>query len=375
MGRPAPAACVDLEEFRFDWAVLPSISCDLPGTGGDTRTCPEDFVVSEIPRSDPSGEGDFVYVHVEKRGLNTHDLVAALRERGVPYNDVGVAGLKDKNAVTRQWLSIPGKYEHAPKALDELEGAQVLATARHSAPIRRGHLRGNRFEVRVRQPGPGWAERAGAILERLLEAGLPNYFGPQRFGRFNSNAIDAIRMLRGERVPGGRRLNDFFISALQAHLFNWNLKHRIESGLFNRVVPGDRARRHDTGGMFVVGDAAAESQRARRLEISAVLPLYGRKVPGGLEEAAALEQRVLDRFALRRSDFRRLTRGAWRFSRVRPEDVALQSCHDGYVAEFTLPNGAYATVFLRELMKSGDECLPQRDGSDTTDEAIPEAAE
>ena len=217
----------------------------------------------------------------------------------------------------------------------------------------------------MRQPDAGLGEfwRSPSLTE-IGKAGLPNYFGPQRFGRFNSNAIDAVRMLRGERVPGGRRLNEFFISALQAHLFNWNLKRRIEIGVFHRVLAGDRARRHDTGGMFLVGDAAVESERAARLEISAALPLYGRKVAGGLEEAAALESEVLQRFGLRRSDFRPLTRGDWRISRVLPENVALWPREDGYTVEFTLPNGAYATTFLRELMKS-DHAGAARNDDDT----------
>lgn len=358
---------VDLDEFRFAWADLPAITGDLPGTGGHTRSRLEDFVVSEIPRCLPDGAGDFTWVHVEKRGLNTHDLVAALRERGVPYNEVGVAGLKDRNAVTRQWLSVPASYEGSLEALDTLDNARVLAVSRHGSRLRRGQLRGNRFEVRVRQPDAGWEQRAWAIARRLAAAGLPNYFGPQRFGRFNSNAVDAVRMLRGEKVPGGRRLNDFFVSALQAHLYNWTLKRRIELGLFDRVLPGDRARRHDTGGMFLVGDAAVESQRAARLEISAVLPLYGRKVAGGLDDAARLDSEVLSRFGLRRSDFRRITRGDWRISRVRSEEVLFRSCDDGYVAEFTLPNGAYATTFLRELTKAGDAYAQSTSGDETAD--------
>lgn len=343
---------VDLEEFRFDWTALPAITSDIPGTGGQTRVCLEDFIVSEIPRFPPSGAGEFAYAYVEKRGLNTHDLVAALRDQGVPYNDVGVAGLKDKHAVTRQWLSVPQEHACALEALDGMEGVRVLEVSRHETRLRRGHLRGNRFEVRVRQPVDSWQDRADSIVRKIGGAGLPNYFGPQRFGRFNSNAIDAVRMLRGERVPGGRRLNEFFISALQAHLFNWNLKRRIGTGLYRRVLSGDRARRHDTGGMFLVGDPAAESERAARLEISAALPLYGRKVAGGLEEAAVLESEVLQRFGLRRSDFRPLTRGDWRISRVRPEAVILRPHEDGYTVEFILPNGAYATTFLRELTKS-----------------------
>ena len=355
VGAKGIAAGVDLNEFRFDWSVLPAVSGNIQGTGGRTRVRLEDFVVSEIPRFLPSGEGEFAYAHVEKRGLNTHDLVAALRERGVPYNDVGVAGLKDKRAVTRQWLSVPGEHARALETLDGLEDVKVLEISRHEARLRRGNLRGNRFEVRVRQPNAGWEAEASSIVPRIQEFGLPNYFGPQRFGRFNSNAIDAVRMLRGEKVPGGRRLNDFFISALQSHLFNWNLKRRIDMGVYDGVLSGDRARRHDTGGMFIVGDATVESERASRLEISAVLPLYGRKVSGGLEEAASLESEVLERFGLRRSDFRPLTRGDWRFSRVKPEEVAIRPCEDGYIAEFTLPNGAYATTFLRELLKSDGE--------------------
>ncbi len=345
-----------MEQFRFDWSALPAISAALPGTGGQTRVWLEDFVVSEIPRVPPCGVGEYAYAYVEKRGLNTHDLVAALRERGVPYDQIGVAGLKDKRSIARQWVSVPYGSAVSLEALDELEGARVLETSRHDSRLRRGRLRGNRFHVRVRQPDAGWEERACAIIGRIADKGLPNYFGPQRFGRFNSNAMDAVRLLRGEKVPGGRRLNDFFISALQAFLFNWNVKRRIETGVFDRALAGDRARRHDTGGMFLVGDADVESGRAKRLEISAALPLYGRKAAGGLESAAALEDEILNRFGLRRSDFRRRARGSWRISRVCPEGVELRPEPDGYTVAFTLPNGSYATCFLRELTKSSEDC-------------------
>ena len=362
----ANLASANLDDFRFRWVDLPAVSAELPGTGGQTRVSLDDFIVSEIPRIEPDGDGSpdgdggFAYAYVEKRGLNTHDLIAALRERGVPYDAIGVAGLKDKHAVTRQWISVPASHAHSLEALDELEGARVLETSRHSDRLRRGHLRGNRFEARIRWPEPNWEDRAHNIIQEIRLAGLPNYFGPQRFGRFNSNAIDAVRLMRGEKVPGGRRLNDFFISALQSHLFNWNIKRRIENGAYHRVLAGDRARRHDTGGMFLVGDADIESERAGRLEISAALPLYGRKVSGGLQEAAALEDEVLQRFRLRRSDFRKLTRGAWRICRVVPSDVELVPQDDGYTVRFTLPNGSYATCLLRELTKTetNDGAMP-----------------
>ena len=346
------AAGIELDEFRFDWGSLPAITAALPGTGGHTRELPEDFIVSEVPRQQPSGEGEYCFAYVEKRGLNTHDLIAALQQGGVRYDEVGVAGLKDRFAVTRQWISLPVAHTACLAALEDLEHVKILETTRHTHRLRRGHLQGNRFEVHVRHPHADWPERASAIQDRIGTLGLPNYFAQQRFGRFNSNAIDAVRILRGEKVPGGRRLNDFFISALQAHVFNWILKRRIEMDVYDMVLPGDRARRHDTGGMFLVGDAAEESQRAQRLEISAVLPLYGRKVAGGLQDAAVLETDVLARFGLKRSDFRPITRGAWRISRALPTDVHFRPSDAGYVAEFTLPSGAYATNFLRELTKT-----------------------
>ena len=342
-------------KLRFDWAALPAATGGLPGTGGQTRVCLDDFVVSEIPRHQPVGEGDHAYAFIEKRGLTTHDLIAALRESGVPYNDVGFAGLKDKYAVTRQWLSVPARFAAQLEALDGQDGVRVLETSRHTGKLRRGNLRGNRFEIRVRAPAGGWRPRAEAILQRLASAGLPNYFGPQRFGRFNSNAIDAVRVLRGEKVPGGRRLGEFFVTALQSHLFNWNLKRRMELGLYAAVLDGDRARRHDTGGAFLVDDPAAETERARRLEISALLPLYGRKVSGNLGGAAQIEQEVLDYFSLTRTHFRRAVRGDWRISRVRLDNPALETAEDGYTVGFTLPNGSYATCLLRELMKGEED--------------------
>ena len=353
-------------ELRFDWVVLPAATDGLPGTGGQTRMCLDDFAVSEIPRFPPSGEGGYAYAFVEKRGLTTHDLIAALREAGVPYNDVGFAGLKDKYAVTRQWLSVPERFAAQLESLDGREGVRVLEISRHTRKLGRGHLRGNRFEIRVRAPVEDWRPRAEVALQRLESIGLPNYFGPQRFGRFNSNAIDAVRVLRGENVPGGRRLGEFFVSALQSHLFNWNLKRRMELGLYAAVLDGDRAQRHDTGGAFLVDDPAAETERAQALEISPLLPLYGRKVSGNLGAAERIEREVLEHFGLTRTLFRRAARGAWRISRVRLEDLALEATEDGYTVGVTLPNGAYATCLLRELTKVEDAPQRQRSVSSRT---------
>ena len=256
---------------------------------------------------------------------------------------------------------MPERFAAELESLDDVNGVRVLETSRHTAKLETGHLQGNRFEVTVREPGTDWRVRAEAVMAELASVGLPNYFGPQRFGRFNSNVIDALRLLRGEKVPGGRGLHRFFFSALQSHLFNWTLKRRIELGLYTKIIAGDRAQKHDTGGMFVVDDPGVETLRAERLEISAAMPLFGRKVRGNGAEAGAIEQEALDRFSLTRTDLRGSGRGNWRISRVVVSGLSLASLslaapsltsmEEGYVVSFTLPSGSYATCLLRELLK------------------------
>jgi tRNA pseudouridine13 synthase len=268
----------------------------------------------------------------------------------VAERSIGVAGLKDKYAVTRQWLSVPNAQAAAFDALTALAEVSVLERSRHKNKLGIGHLRGNRFSVRVRQAEGDALERAGAILARLTAKGLPNYFGPQRFGRFGNNARDGLRLVRGEEVSGDHRLKRFFVTALQSQLFNRLLAMRLERGLYDGLVTGDWAKKHDTGGVFSVEDAKEESPRAERLEVSATFPLYGKKVKESPHEAGALEREALAHFGLRWLDFRS-RRGDRRISRIRLEAPELHDHDDGYTVTFTLPKGVFATSLLREVMK------------------------
>ena len=332
----------------FAWDELPRIAAELPGTGGTLRAEPDDFRVTELPAYLPEGLGSHLYLRVRKRGLATRDLVVALRDVGVADARIGVAGLKDKHAVTEQWLSLPWAERDAAAALEALPGAEILERSRHRNKLGVGHLRGNRFEVTLRDVAPDAAARAEAVFELLAEVGVPNYFGPQRFGRFGRNAVDGLRILAGERVPGDRRLQRFFVSAVQSWIFNRLLIGRIEDGLYRSVLPGDWAKRHDSGGVFRVDDAAAETVRARRLEISALLPLHGRKVRLSEGEPGRREREALDELGLQWTD---LTgrRGDRRSARVVAEEVHVQADARDLRVAFTLPKGAYATSLLREL--------------------------
>lgn len=332
----------------FDWSLLPSVSDDLPGTGGALRTAPEDFRVTEVPAYLPEGRGSHLYLRVRKRGRTTRDLVVALRGAGIPDARVGVAGLKDKYAVTEQWLSIPWSMRDAAVVLDELEGVDILETSRHRNKLGVGHLQGNRFEVVVREPDPDARERAEAKWGRLHEVGIPNYFGPQRFGRYGRNVIDGLKLLAGETVSGDRRLQRFFLSAVQSWIFNELLAGRIHDGLYRSVETGDWARKHDTGGTFLVEDGAAETPRAQRLEISALLPLHGRKVRIASGEPGRREREALAGLGVAWTD---LTgrRGDRRPSRVVATETSVRETDGRLVLAFTLPKGAYATSVLREI--------------------------
>jgi tRNA pseudouridine13 synthase len=164
---------------------LPFVTADRPGSGGRLKCSPEDFQVDERPAYLPGGSGPHLYLHVEKRGLTTRDAVRWLaRALGVGERDVGYAGLKDKAAVTTQWLSFPVTRDPDPAGL-ATEGLRVLAASRHQNKLRVGHSRGNAFQVVVRS---GQLAAAAACAARLRETGLPNFFGPQRFGSGGANA-------------------------------------------------------------------------------------------------------------------------------------------------------------------------------------------
>ncbi len=336
--------------LTFSWARLPFVTADVPGTGGVIRSEPADFVVEELPAYLPEGSGSHAYLLVEKTGLTTRDLVLALVGEGVEEAAIGVAGLKDKHAVTTQWLSLPKRHEAAVAALEGLPGVRVLERSYHRNKLGLGHLRGNRFAVTVREAREGAAEAAERALRELGRRGAPNWFGPQRFGRFGSNAYDGWRVLRGESVPGGHRLRRFFVSALQSLLFNEVLAARIEAGLYETVVAGDWARKHDTGGTFLVEDPAIEGPRARALEISATVPLYGRKVRTSPARAGEIEAAAMERLGLRWSDFTS-RRGDRRPTRILIGGASVAQDADVLSLGFTLPKGSYATSVLREVMK------------------------
>ncbi len=312
------------------------LTADLPGVGGRLRARDEDFLVDEIPLYPPSGDGAHIYLFVEKQRLSTMDAARILAEHfGVPPAMVSFAGMKDKYAITRQHFSIeaPGiDPQSVPSIRDER--LRVLWVDRHTNRLKIGHLRGNRFSIRIRNVAPTDVLKADRVLRRLARQGVPNYFGEQRFGsRLNNHLLglhearhDARALLDAMLLPdpGAPDRNDaardhysagdygaalraltptaraerealralargasaeqavraisksdrrFWLSALQSAVFNRVLTRRMERGTLATIVEGDVAMKHENGACFKVdGPTAADPDTIERAARLAISP-------------------------------------------------------------------------------------------------------
>lgn len=325
----------------------------LPVVTGLVKSVPEDFVVDEIPRYPFSGEGEHLMLRVEKRGLNTRDVVGALaRALGIREGEIGVAGQKDRQALTRQWVSVPATE------LDPLpagDGWRVLEAVRHGNKLKTGHLSGNRFTIRLRGAGDALAA-ARAIVDCLGETGLPNYFGPQRFGRGGDNAEKGRGILERRLQVRSRYHRRLYLSALQSELFNDWLDRRIDDGLLATAVEGDLLRIRASGGIFRCDDPGADGPRVAGGEVDPTGPIFGHKGRRAAGPAGAREDRVLEAAGLTPEAFRaggRDARGDRRVARVEVVDPRIERDDPDLVLAFTLPPGTYATVVLAELSGTG----------------------
>jgi tRNA pseudouridine13 synthase len=394
---------------------LPYLTTEQPGIGGRLKVEPEDFLVEEIPLYLPAGEGQHVYVEIEKRGLSTYAAIKKIaRTLNIPASVIGYAGLKDAHAVTRQTLSIPNIPLPAVETLN-IPNIKILRVNRHRNKLKVGHLAGNRFVIKARQVKEDALPIAKAVLATLQETGAPNFFGEQRFGNRNNTHrlgemlirqdaaafvfeyvgrprsedpadVQAARQLVDEgrwaealaqwpqNLPSERRvlnavvkaagqlevapgvldkkLKRLFISAFQSELFNQLLAQRIDT--LDRLEDGDVAYIHGKGAAFVVEDAAAEQPRAEQFDISPSGPLFGPKALLAEGRPGRRERAILAERGLVLDDFKvpgLKIRGARRPYRLKLAQ-AKAWWDKGLMVSFELPPGAYATTVMAEIMKN-----------------------
>jgi tRNA pseudouridine13 synthase len=336
----------------------PLLTADLPGIGGRIKEVPEDFEVEEIPAYEPSGSGPFLYLWVEKRDMGAEYFRRQVARRlGISPGDVGSAGLKDRQAVTRQMISVPASVEDRLAEL-EGDGIRVLRVNRHGNKIRPGHLHGNRFRITVRDVVPDAATLLGPLLERLQQQGFPNYYGAQRMGRAGETVLLGLALLRGEQPPrrqDSKFLRRLALSAAQSALFNHYLGQRLQDGLFRRVLAGDVMAKWPFGGLFVATDLEREQARFDARETVTAGPMFGRKTFAAHGEAAEREAGVLPAAGLTPASFAgfgKLLEGTRRHNVVYAGELAVQLENGGAQLSFTLPAGSYATVLLQEILKA-----------------------
>ena len=339
----------------------PYLTGHLPGIGGILKREPEDFVVEETPAYQACGEGEHLFLWVEKRDVSAEALIAHLaRSLGIRRDEVGVAGLKDRRAVTRQFVSAPAACERRLSAI-ETGGICVLQVTRHRNKLRTGHLKGNRFDVLVRDAASDALGVAEAVARVVRERGFPNFYGEQRFGVGGATAQLGLDLLAGRKRPRDieprRRkfLLRLSLSAAQSTVFNAVLGERLVDGLLGTVLPGDVMQVAASGGCFAVEDVPCEQQRYDQRETVLTGPLFGPKMKAPSGAPALREQRVLDRFGItpqQVAEFPRLLTGARRPLVIRVDDLQIAPDPAGLRFRFTLPSGVYATTLLREFMKN-----------------------
>jgi tRNA pseudouridine13 synthase len=334
---------------------LPYLTSSIDPIPGELKTTPGDFEVEEVPAYAPSGEGEHVFALIEKRGLTTRDAVRALCERvGADPNAAGWAGLKDKHALTRQWISIWGATPDSVKAA-EVEGVRVLEATQHPQKLRTGHLRANRFRIRLQQVDMERIDDIREVLSEIESQGLPNYYGEQRFGREGDNAERALRWVRGEaRMPRSGFQRKLQISALQSAIFNRRVAERIRTSTLGKVFPGDLMKKHESGGIFTASDLDETQARVDAWEISPTGPIFGAKMRWPEGEAFAREEALLEEAGLtlaQLAKWKRIAPGTRRFVRVPIQGIMLGVSDNTVNLEFTLPAGSYATILLREILK------------------------
>lgn len=333
---------------------------DSPILPGRIKLRDQDFIVDEMPLYEPSGEGEHLYLRVQKTGLTHTELVEILKRHfNVPEEAIGAAGMKDRVAMTSQTVSVhlPGKGGDPAQAAGAIEHdrLQVVWADWHVNKLRRGHLAGNRFSIRIRDLDPLQAPAVWSALRALESRGVPNHYGTQRFGyRRNTHRLGSLLIQqrwadlcaeilgttgswfpahqrsqreafdRGELKAAsrgwGRRdiaerkvakalergsspkeairavsrhMRSFWVSALQSSIFNDLLERRLEAGTIDECEAGDVAFRHETRKSFLVDEVSQEIRdEVSGFMLSPAGPIVGPGMPQAAGEVLARERTV-----------------------------------------------------------------------------------
>ena len=332
-----------------------------------------DFVVEEIPLYEFSADGEHLILYIRKKNLSTFELIDIIsRYLGIKNKEIGYAGLKDKYALTYQYISLHRKHE-AQMERFEHQNIKILSTTYHKNKIRIGHLKGNRFFVRVKKVQGNDAVKIESVLKQIERFGMPNYFGYQRFGNGEDNHILGERIAKGEKKERNPKVRRLLVNAYQSHLFNLWLSKRVEisrlvdefaahelQDLLNlprneiekmqrqkhpfKLLSGDIMQHYPYGRLFEYDGEQSEAKRFLQKDVAPTGLLCGKRAKLAAEYAKEVEKSF---------DEKIVADGARRYAWVFPENIKGRYKEDDawFEFRFTLPKGSYATVFLEEIAK------------------------
>ena len=342
----------------------------------------DDFVVREIPLYEFSGDGEHLIVEISKKDMTTSDALHVLSEvTGAKMRDFGYAGLKDKQGMTTQFISMPRKFESALTNFSH-EKMKILSLNVHKNKLRIGHLKGNSFFIRLKKVLPNNAKKLEQAFVSIDKMGYANYFGYQRFGKFGDNAATGLELLKNGTINGKKsknpKLNDFLISAYQSDLFNrWlskrmeisrfaqdfslgeltqiypylggeNLKKLKSQKRFFKLIEGEVLGHYPHGKCFLCEDLDAEGARFDTRDITSCGLIAGAKAYESQGAARAVEDQI---FA-QANEYKAKMTGSRRFAWCYLEDTSYKYNEEKahFTINFTLQKGSYATVVLEEIL-------------------------
>lgn len=344
----------------YDWASLMSgwaYAYGKPTLIGSIKTVPEDFQVTENLAVEPSGEGEHIWLQITKQRQNTDTVAKALaRHTNVAYRDVGYSGLKDFNAITQQWFSI---YRPKGQAIDwdafKFSGVTINQITRHNRKIKRGTHQSNYFKILVREIVGDLTEFNDRVI-KIIESGVPNYFGEQRFGRNLNNMRQAYALLvKGQRFKD-RNLKSILYSASRSWLFNMVVSERVKMKNWDSFYDNEPANLNGSNSVFNAENVQTELARLSSLDIHPTAPMWGKYSQDKVARYIDLHQFELSVM----EPFKDLCAGLEKEKlsyqrrpvRMQVDQFSYEQQGGDVVIRFNLLKGQFATSVLRELFKA-----------------------
>ncbi len=305
----------------------------------------DDFIVTEQPIKF-TNKGNFIILKVKKANLGTWDLIEKLANGLQIYeNEIGYAGLKDKNATTTQYVSIPRKYA---KDINNFKHnkIEVLETFLHKTKLNIGDLEGNAFEINLHEVEEKDLFEIQKRIKQISKIGLPNYFGYQRFGRdVKENLEKAKKIIYGELKIRDRKLEKMLISAYQSDFFNRWLTKRIQMSEDSyKLLAGDVMINLEDEKVFtpkIISDKIQNDFNDHKTTFTGLLS--GRGVYKAFGEAKVIEEKFDDTYIREK--------GLRRSAIVFPKKISVNYNKEEKKCKlkFILPKASYATVLVENI--------------------------